>query len=307
MDMENLDKITVVIRSVGERTEGLCKNLIQEQGIDKKNIFIVKERPFSKAMRVAYQMGINNQLPWTYCVDADVLLGKDSIKKMLSIVEKEPENTLGISGEVLDKLLGKKRTAGNHFFRTKFLNNMIEEMESYKNEDIRPESSTIKKLIKNGFQFKKIELLVGLHDFEQQYYDIARKTFTHLKKHSEHIGEMYSFWREASKVDKDFQAALYGLSRSIMYDGNVKINANDFDRLHSDVTKKYGTKDNSLSSFEIQTINDVSETMEDEKFYYEPDEGMKTRFEKIYRQEFNNRSYSTILKNLIGRVIKDYR
>ena len=72
--MESIDGVTVVIRSVKERTEELCKKLILQQGIPEENLFIIHERPFSRAMRVGYQLGIDRNLPWTLYIDADVFL-----------------------------------------------------------------------------------------------------------------------------------------------------------------------------------------------------------------------------------------
>ncbi len=57
--------ITVVIRSVGERTELLCKKFVLTQGVPEENVFMIHEKPFSKAMKAGYQAGFEKGNVWT--------------------------------------------------------------------------------------------------------------------------------------------------------------------------------------------------------------------------------------------------
>ena len=303
--MEQINKVTVIIRSVGERTTNLCERLILSQNIPKENLFIVQERPFSKAMKVSYQTGIDNNLPWTFCVDADVLLREGSIIDLLNKIEKKPDNTLGISGEVLDKLWGKKRTAGNHLFKTEFLHKMIENIRPYHDESIRPESDVIKKLNKNGLLFEKCDQFIGLHDYEQSYLDIARKAYTHSQKHPQHLNEFYSYWAIASKNDRDYEVALFGLSRGITHSGDLKIDVNLFEILSQQVKNEFGEKGNNKNDFSIVDGEDVLEEMNNADNYFRLDNLMKEKNEKIFRSKFYKKKYSSLIKHFAGRILKD--
>jgi hypothetical protein len=303
--MNPLDNVTIVIRSVGERTETLCKQLILQQGVPEDHVFTIHEQPFSRAMKVGYQLGVDQNRTWTYCVDADVLLRDGAVHDMIAQISKMPANTLGISGELLDKLLGKRRTVGNHLFQTKFLSRMIENILPYEKEDIRPESSIIKKLMSTGLTFKKNVDLIGLHDFEQHYHDIARKAFTHSRKHIQHMDEFVSYWLTASQNDMDFKAALFGLSKGIIQDDEVKINVDIFGDLYSEVDLRFEKKNEDVMSFEIKSGKDVVNVINDPDNYFYSGKILDDKFEKIFKKKFKNKKYKTLIRHFLGKVLAD--
>lgn len=131
------DNVTVIIRSVGERTTGLCLDLIREQVIS-ENIYLIHEIPFSQAVRRTFEIGQENDLPWTLAVDADILLAANSIKKLISLAEKEDGLIFKFNGRFVDKLFLSARHAGVHLYPTKFCEIAIRNKP--KEESIRPES-----------------------------------------------------------------------------------------------------------------------------------------------------------------------
>ncbi len=304
--MDSIKKITVIIRSVGERTQQLCEELTLKQGVPKENLFVINEKPFSKAMKVGYQIGVERGLKWTYCIDADVLMKEGAIKEMVQVISKKPENTLGISGKLLDKLLGKKRTAGNHLFRTKHLPRIISNIKPYKDENIRPESTIINELKGEGYFFYKNVGFIGLHDFEQHYHDIARKAYTHSIKHNEFLSEFITHWRIASKKDPDFDAAIFGLSKGLLHLNSIKINIDDFEALYEQVKTQLGTKKDEISSFRIKNFEDVFEEMHNTQNYFQLNDRLNDRYKKIFQQQFNSMSYLKILKSIALKLRKDF-
>ncbi|MCC5931453.1 MAG: hypothetical protein JJU28_19555 [Cyclobacteriaceae bacterium] len=306
--MNRLNDVTIVIRSVGERTEGLCRQLILSQGIPEENLFLIHERPFSRAMRKGYQLGADQKRTWTYCVDADVLLRDGAICKMISIIKEMPEQTLGVSGELLDKFRGKKKSAGNHLFRTKYLPALIEVIKPYEEESIRPESSAIKRLCRKGYQFKKNVLYIGLHDFEQHYHDIARKAFTHSIKHGKYLSELVHFWKKRATHDPDFQAALLGLSKGVLHvEDKVKINVNDFKFLQDAIAEEFDTKSEQISDFDIQSADEVTSNMNKQENLFTVAEELNDHAEKQFRTQFNQLNYVDLLRRFGGKIISDIK
>ena len=49
----NFADVTVIIRSVGERTTDLCRKLILSQGVNESDLNIVSVSPFSEALKSA--------------------------------------------------------------------------------------------------------------------------------------------------------------------------------------------------------------------------------------------------------------
>jgi len=229
-----LNNVTVIVRSVGERTEEICRSLILQQQVPEEAVFVINEKPFSHAMRVSFQLGLEQGRPWTLCVDADVLLRPGAIGHLMNIANQQPGNVCEIQGYILDKFFGGPRMAGNHLYRTSLLPKVIELIPE-EGVNIRPETHTLNAMKIAGYPWKKTQTLVGLHDFEQDYPDIFRKCFIQAHKHA-HLTELFiSVWRKTASEDKDFQLALKGFSSGIQYYENVYIDVNDpvFEKMFS--------------------------------------------------------------------------
>jgi len=216
---------SIVIRSIGERTESLCRELVLAQGIPENNLYVVHQSPFSAAMKKSFQTGIEVGLPWTFCVDADVLLRDGSIEKMLRFAEEQDVNVCEIQGFVLDKFFGGPREAGNHLYRTSLLPKVIEQIPE-EGVNIRPEFHTLESMKKKGYPYKQIPVLVGLHDFEQFFSDIYRKCFVQAHKHIKHTDLFLEVWRAGAATDPDYQVALKGFSAGIEHFSKVYIDVN---------------------------------------------------------------------------------
>jgi len=251
------NQVTIIIRSVGERTEALCKKLIVEQGVPEENVFIIRETPFSKAMKVGYQKGIDNGLKWTYCIDADVLLAEYGIRDMVNIANEQPDEVFTISARLIDKLLNMPRRVGNHLFRTSYLPMMIENIASYEKEGIRPETDAKNRIIEAGGVEHKVDNIIGLHDFEQHFEDIARKTFVHANKHAEYLGDFVPYWKDNADNDEDFKVALIGLAEGLKSFENVKINDENFDHLKELINHSFIKKSENVDSYEINNFKKV--------------------------------------------------
>ncbi|MFQ5575287.1 MAG: hypothetical protein ACE5E0_06670, partial [Terriglobia bacterium] len=117
--------VTVVIRSVGERTEAECRNLIAQQ-VPQENIVIVSNAPFSATLADSYRAGIERGLAWTLCVDADVLLRRHAVSEMLNVACDLPAEACEVQGLMLDKFMGGPRTGGTKLYRTSLLSRALE-------------------------------------------------------------------------------------------------------------------------------------------------------------------------------------
>lgn len=225
--MENKlsERASIIVRSIGERTERLCCELILAQGIPQNHLFVVQKAPFSEAMRKSFQTGIEVGLPWTFCVDADVLLRVGSIEKMLRFADEQDEDLCEIQGFVLDKFFGGPREAGNHLYRTSLLPDLIAQIPE-EGVNIRPEFHTLESMRRKGYPYKQIPVLVGLHDFEQFYSDIYRKCFVQAHKHIKHTDLFLEVWRAGAATDPDYQVALKGFSAGIEHFSKVYIDVN---------------------------------------------------------------------------------
>lgn len=214
--------LTIIIRSVGERTEAACRAAILRQGIDPSQVILVREAPFSRAMRVGYQAGVDAGRPWTFCIDADVILRPGAIAAMLSHAQRQKPNVFEIQGFVLDKLFISLREAGNHLFRTASLPELIACIPE-EGSALRPEANAMQRMVKRGYRWANVPYVVGLHDFEQSNRDIFRKSFTHAQKHLHLIPSLLPKLRSRAAEDPDFCVMIDGIAEGLRAIDMVRI------------------------------------------------------------------------------------
>jgi hypothetical protein len=220
--------VTVVIRSVGERTEAACRNLIAQQAPE-DNIVVVSNAPFSATLADSFRAGIEKNLPWTLCVDGDVLVRPDAVSCLLAFADDLPPEVCEVQGLVLDKLFGVRRPAGNHLYRTSLLSKALGLIPP-EGEDIRPEFYTLNRMVEQGHPWVETPLVLGLHDFEQYYRDIFRKCYVHARKFGEQMHLLVEYWRRVAVQDPDYRVALWGLAAGIVDTGDIQV----------DVRRDYG-------------------------------------------------------------------
>jgi len=307
------DNVTVIIRTVGERTEALCKKLVLEQGIAGENVVFVREAPFSKALEKSFQVGLERGLPWTMCVDADLLLRPYSIKKLVEFGNKQKPEVCEFQGLVLDKFFGGPRPAGNHLYRTVHLKKALE-MIPEEGINIRPEFHTLKRMKLSGFPWYNTSLLMGIHDFEQHYRDIYRKTFVYAHKYYQNVDLFLVYWREMLKNDPDFMVALKGLANGICHYDKVHIDINQsyYAEFQSQVQiKEKGLLDiNRYSTSDIQDIINSWKVPEKylekfpEKYGYDERKVKKIGRRHIIKNKLRKTGYTGFIPWMLGWTLK---
>ena len=229
--------LTVVIRAAGERTLDLCHSLVSKQ-VEEQNIFIIEERPFSKAVLKNFEIGINKGFEYTLAVDADTLIFKDSIKLHIENFKKLDDSYFVYKGLVYDKFFKSYRGAGIHLYRTSLLEKAIKFIPK-EGDSFRPESSTYIEMQKMGFHTYQDIWTVGIHDDEQYYQDIYRKFFLHAHKHRSRIKNMLDQWGDEWADDIDFQFALKGISDGMMFKETVFVDSDFFTKHFKKVKEQF--------------------------------------------------------------------
>jgi hypothetical protein len=268
--MQSLNNgFTVIIRSVEERTEGICFNLIKSQLVDEDNITIINRKPFSLALRQSFEVGMIKNKQWTLCVDADLFLRPGSISHLIQLTSSVDMSICEIQGYILDKFFGGPRIGGVHLYRTNHLEKALKCIPEDESE-VRPESRTLIKMKELGYPSIIFPYVVGLHDFEQYYKDIFRKCFIQARKHQMFLDLFVPYWQIKAKQDKDFDVALKGLAKGIEYLGDIGIDANN--NIIQEYFIKYKVKEKSQLLKDSLNLNDVENIYET---WQEPEEYKK--------------------------------
>ena len=213
--------VTVVIRSVGERTEKLCYKLMSEQ-VKPNQIHVVNRVPFTESLRESFRIGLSEDRKWTLCIDADVLIRSGVIESIMEHGNNAKDNVCELQGMIIDKFFSRIRPSGIHLYRTSLLNKAIAEVPK-DNNVMRPEHRTLQQMKSDGYPWVQLKLIVGLHDYEQYYSDIFRKFYVQAHKHEKWVFQMLDHWRMKANDDFDYQVALWGLAAGISTISGVQI------------------------------------------------------------------------------------
>jgi hypothetical protein len=200
---------TIILRSIGERTECLCKRLILDQGYN-DSFYTSNEKPFWKALVRSFELGIEANREFTLCIDADILLFSNAIADMTYTLQQSPPSTFGITGMYYDKFFNRPKYRGVHLYRTEYLRKAIS-FANQSGEQIRPETYTKGRMEAEGHKWISSKSLFGIHDFGQYYRDIFRKLVVRFVRSSDQT----SIFRDISRFsrwDNDFLVALWGIN-----------------------------------------------------------------------------------------------
>ncbi len=252
------DNITIIIRSAGERTTEFCKFLIEQQ-IHDDNIFIIKESPFSAAIKKGFEIGIKEAKKWTLCIDADVLVRKGVIDDLIADAESSDNNIFEFQGLILDKFFPIKRPAGNHLYRTSLIEEAIQCIPE-EGSSLRPETDMLNAMIEKGYPWKQTDIIFGIHDFKQNYSDIYRKCFLQAHKHSYFFHDAEIYWNSKKEFDFDFQVALWGGRSGKVYNNTIYVDKNFLLEETNDVLSIMGTNEKKKiieSEFDVSFVEDA--------------------------------------------------
>ena len=269
---KNKDNITVIIRSVGERTEQACYNLLKNF-FHEEQIVIVRATPFSESIRQSFKIAIDRALPWTLCIDADVLVDIEQLPALIQKAIQTDDNVLQVQGLVLDKFIPVIRPAGNHLYRTALMGKALEFIPE-EGTSLRPETDMLNEMSKQGYPWLQCDVLVGIHDFEQYYEDIYRKCFLQAHKHSYLIPLIEPYWIEKSSEDLDFKIAVMALNSGKIFSEKVFVDKKFLNVQAMEVLKmEHIQEKHSINSFDY-----VHETI----LEYQKSDFLKNHQERIF-------------------------
>ena len=220
--------VAVIIRSCGERTVEACEAIAAGQA-GAENVTVIQEVPFERALRRCFEIGIERSRKWTITNDADVLLKSEAIDQLVLAAERSPARLFQVQGWILDKFFGGPRLGGPRAYRTSLLYEAISLLPSI-GDSLRPETETINRMQERGYSSSELEMVLGLHDYEQYFRDVYRKAMVYSRKNEGAIAYLAGLWRTSAASDPDFQVALQGLCAGLTSLEPVRTDIRSFPR-----------------------------------------------------------------------------
>lgn len=218
-DMPLIDNCTVIVRSAGERTTDWCADKARSI-FEPNSVIVIDERPMHKAIARTFEIGIEQNKEWTIEIDADLLLRPEGIVQLLERAKSLPANSYFHYGIVFDKLSNGFRSAGHKILRTAHLRAALEFLPQA-NKEIRPDTFIRKSMAKKGYHYYRGLALVGVHDFEQSYFDLYRKGYLHGVKNHSKVSGFIERWPNQWQSDLDYLVIKGGIEAGLQHRGEL--------------------------------------------------------------------------------------
>ena len=224
------EELTVVLRSIGERTTAACERLLERQ-VPSECIHHVEDLSVPESILRPYEIGVAEDRPWTVVVDADVLPRPDMLETLLEVGRRESESVFAIEARIRDKFYGGDRVAGNTLYRTDRLETALDIGERADDEAGRPETAIIRLMAERGHELRHASPVVAVHDYEQYYADVYRTAHGYVNNHEHYVPILRSYWERHAPDDGDFRVMLAAADRAR---GSGAKNANYSERFDND-------------------------------------------------------------------------
>jgi hypothetical protein len=176
---------------------------------------IIDERPMHMAIARTFEIGIERNKEWTIEIDADLLLRPQGIIQLIERAKSLPSHSYFHYGMVFDKLTNGFRSAGHKVLRTAHLRTALMFLPQAKKE-IRPDTFIRKSMAKKGYDYYRDLALVGIHDFEQSYFDLYRKGYLQGVKNRTKIDRFISQWPKNWQSDLDYKVIKGGMEDGLL-------------------------------------------------------------------------------------------
>jgi hypothetical protein len=198
----------IFIRSVGERTEALCREACLRE-VPPEDVHVIKDvYPAARAYLEMFNRAQEENYDWFGGVDADIVLKKWWMRMVRDkIREVERREFFVFSFHVRDKFLGVI-DRGNHFYNGRYVNEAREVLLKKTWNSSKPESLIESHVVAESAPYPGV---IGYHGYDQYRRDIAYRFWLQYKRKP--LREIERALRDGGK-DKDWEAARLGWEKS---------------------------------------------------------------------------------------------
>jgi len=210
----------VIVRHANEQSLGACKKSLKACGFADDAIHFSTADSFKENLLKSVKIGKELITEWVFMIDGDVILEPNSFNNCFKALS-EFDGYHEVQFLIFDKLFREYRPAGNHFYKTKFLN-LFSKYVLENDELDRPETRALKLAEKDGYKWKTIPMFIGFHDFKQSNRDIFEKAFVHGKKHKKNLGQLLVV-AQKNEYDLQYQFAKNGYILGALSDSEISL------------------------------------------------------------------------------------
>lgn len=208
----NMIKLEYVIRTIGERTEDVCIELVRRQKGENEKITIVNETTHVDAIEKTFMLGLQSDAEWLVAIDADMLLVPGGISAIRKEIKSYDADVFVSYPAIYDKLYSMRRW-GVTIYRVSMLEELYEAFkELKKNHHLKIEGGAVKAVAKGGKKIFQSRNVVALHDFYQYYKDLYRKVYLNTIRNPGYNKKAKKKWAGISSRDADYRVMLQAMN-----------------------------------------------------------------------------------------------
>lgn len=237
----NIDMINFeyVVRTIGERTEEVCIELIHRQKAENEKVSILNESTHVDAIEKTFLLGLRSEADWLVAVDADMLLLPGGVSEMREEVKSCDANVFVAYPAVYDKLYSIRRW-GVSLYRVSMLEELYDTFKELKNNHhLKIEGGAIKEVAKGKNEIFYSRKVVALHDFHQYYRDLYRKVYLNTVRNPGYKKKAEKNWEKISHLDADYLVMLQAMRDAKSENRELANSVNDF--TSTELTDRIGT------------------------------------------------------------------
>jgi len=163
-------------------------------------------------LRKSFELGIASGKEWVAMVDADLILAPNSINKLVREISSRDESVFEVQGYILDRFFCGLRRGGLRVYRSSLLPVALDCIPD-SDLSIRPEADTLVAMRQRRYTWAYSKTITGLHDYEQNFSDILRKSLVYGVKHRLLAQMFEGIW--SGQTDRDYVVAGLGFSEGL--------------------------------------------------------------------------------------------
>lgn len=221
--------LAFVVRSVGERTESLCIDLLEQYRCEEDSLSIIRQQTHADAVEGTLRIAADQPQQWTVAVDADMLLYPTAVDTIRRELMSAHSASSVVHFAVSDKLYRMKRW-GVTVFRRDAAAEAVPILRSLREQrNLKIERALIKKLESQGRKVEFSRTDVALHDFLQYYADLYRKAYLNAVRNPAITRRAHRPWKRISAVDRDYAAILKGSEDALIETRQLSNSVGDFE------------------------------------------------------------------------------
>lgn len=219
-----------VIRTVGERTEGVCIELVNRQKDEHEVLHVLREKTHADAVERTIRIGLESKAEWLVAIDADMLLLPGSMSTIRKEIRSCSDDTAIIHPAVVDKLYRMRRW-GLTVYRKSILEELHDEFQIIrKKQHLKIEGAAIKELSRKKHREVIFSRNVtAIHDFYQYYRDLYRKAYLNTLRNPGFNKSVGKSWMRLAKSDDDYGVMFKAMQDATNQRRELTNSVTDFD------------------------------------------------------------------------------